>query len=117
MRRLWRWRKGGAVIFAAVAALTSAIGTAAASPAHARGPQPPAQDPTTFDISQALKAMKDHQITSVQSTKDFLARISKYEPFYNAFTQMNPDALKEARASISVVPDTCRRGRSKVSRS
>ncbi len=99
MRRLWRWRKGGAVIFAAVAALTSAIGTAAASPAHARGPQPPAQDPTTFDISQALKAMKDHQITSVQLTKDFLARISKYEPFYNAFTQMNPDALKEARAS------------------
>jgi amidase len=58
-----------------------------------------AQDPTTFDITQALAAMKSGKITSVQLTKDFLARINKYEPFYNAFTQMNPDAIKEAMAS------------------
>ena len=61
--------------------------------------------------------MKDHQITSVQLTKDFLARINKYEPFYNAFTQMNPDALKEAKVSDLRRAHTSRSGRSKVSRS
>lgn len=99
MRRLTRLQTGGVVIFTSVAVVTSAIGTASASPSQRGKPQPLTQDPTTFDISQALAAMQNHQITSVQLTSDFLARIKKYEPSYNAFTQMNPDALKEAKAS------------------
>lgn len=58
-----------------------------------------AQDPTTFTITQALNALKAHKYTSVELTKAFLNRIGKYQPYYNAFTQMNPDAVKEALAS------------------
>jgi Asp-tRNA(Asn)/Glu-tRNA(Gln) amidotransferase A subunit family amidase len=43
--------------------------------------------------------MKTGKITSVQLTQDFLARINEFEPFYNAFTQMNPDVINEAEAS------------------
>jgi amidase len=65
------------------------------SPSHAAN----AVNPTAFTITQALDAFKERKLTSVELTQDFLARIAKYEPYYNAFTQMNPDAISEAKAS------------------
>jgi Asp-tRNA(Asn)/Glu-tRNA(Gln) amidotransferase A subunit family amidase len=55
-------------------------------------------DPTSYTIAQAQAALAQGQITSVALTNAYLARITTYEPFYNAFTNMNPDALKEAGA-------------------
>jgi len=39
------------------------------------------------------------RFTSVSLTQAFLARIAVYEPFYNAFTFMNPEALAAAAAA------------------
>jgi hypothetical protein len=100
-------RAVGAAGIAVCALLAGYVRTPAASAStqptstvNARGSHGKAQDPTTFDISQALAAMKRGKITSVQLSEDFLARINEYEPYYNAFTQLNPDAIKEAMASI-----------------
>jgi Asp-tRNA(Asn)/Glu-tRNA(Gln) amidotransferase A subunit family amidase len=105
MRITSRRKRAGAVGIAACALLGGYVATPAASAAsrptnaHEGHSKVKAQDPTTFDISQALAAMKSGKITSVQLSKDFLARINKYEPYYNAFTQFNPNAIKEAMAS------------------
>ncbi len=108
MRITSQRRRVGAAGIAVCALLAGYVGTPAASAASrpsstvtAPGSygKVQAQDPTTFDISQALAAMKSGKITSVQLTEDFLARINKYQPYYNAFTQLNPDAIKEALAS------------------
>src|SRR5262245_60611565 len=56
-------------------------------------------DPTTFSITETLKGLETGKFTSVQLVEAFLARIEKYEPYYNAFTQMNPDARADAAAS------------------
>lgn len=58
-----------------------------------------AEDPTTFTITQTLDALKTGKVTSVELVHDYLARINQYEPYYNAFTQMYPDAMKDAMAS------------------
>ncbi|WP_181310976.1 amidase [Nocardioides campestrisoli] len=57
------------------------------------------QDPTTLTISETLTALKWRRTTSVELVKAFQARIDTYEPFYNAFTQLNPGALADAAAS------------------
>ena len=51
------------------------------------------------ETAEALHALATHQYTSVELTQAFLGRIAEYEPYYNAFTQLNPDAIKEAMAS------------------
>ncbi|WP_298455234.1 amidase family protein [uncultured Cellulomonas sp.] len=56
-------------------------------------------DPTTFTITEALTALDAGEYTSVELVEAFLARIETYEPYYNAFTQMNVDALDDAAAS------------------
>ena len=56
-------------------------------------------DPTTFSITETLKGLETGKFTSVQLVEAFVARIEQYEPYYNAFTQMNPDALADAAAS------------------
>jgi Asp-tRNA(Asn)/Glu-tRNA(Gln) amidotransferase A subunit family amidase len=56
-------------------------------------------DPTTFTITETLKALETGKYTSVGLVTAFLARIDSYEPYYNAFTQMNPNALADAAAS------------------
>jgi Asp-tRNA(Asn)/Glu-tRNA(Gln) amidotransferase A subunit family amidase len=56
-------------------------------------------DPTTFTVTQTLKALETGKYTSVQLVEAFLERIDTYEPYYNAFTQMNPHALADAAAS------------------
>ncbi len=108
MRITRQRRRVGAAAIAATALLAGYVAIPAASAAnlptstvtgHGSYGKVKAQDPTTFDISQALAAMKSGKITSVQLSEDFLARINKYQPYYNAFTQLNPDAIKEAMAS------------------
>lgn len=57
------------------------------------------KDPTSFTITQTLSALESGRLTSRGLTQKYLARIRRYEPYYNAFTQMNPDALHDARVS------------------
>ena len=106
-------RKAGAVGLAATATLATAgllaasLPAATAAPPVAAGPAAYAKgwsdlqeaDPTTFTITETLKALETGKYTSVELVEAFLARIDTYEPYYNAFTQMNPDALADAAAS------------------
>ena len=57
-----------------------------------------AVDIVELTISDIEKGFAERRFTSEQLTVLHLARIEKYEPFYNAFTSMNPSALDEARA-------------------
>lgn len=57
------------------------------------------RDPTTLTLTETLKALETGKYTSVELVEAFLKRIDTYEPYYNAFTQMNPDALADAAAS------------------
>jgi Asp-tRNA(Asn)/Glu-tRNA(Gln) amidotransferase A subunit family amidase len=98
-----RRRKAG-IAGAAVSAILAVSCVAVAVPAsaatqHSAGHAHNLPDPTTYTITQTLDTLKEYKLTSVQLTQDFLARIKKYEPYYNAFTQMNPDAINEAKAS------------------
>lgn len=102
-------RRAGAAGLAATAALAAAGLVATALPTATAAPGPAVQakgwgnlgafDPTTFTIAETLKALETGKFTSVQLVEAFLARIEKYEAYYNAFTQMNPDALADAAAS------------------
>ncbi|GAB3061790.1 amidase family protein [Intrasporangium mesophilum] len=56
-------------------------------------------DPTTLTLTETLKGLETGKFTSVDLVKAYLARIEKFEPYYNAFTQMNPNALEDAAAS------------------
>ncbi|MGW5360189.1 amidase [Actinopolymorpha pittospori] len=56
-------------------------------------------NPTTFTITETLEGLETGKYTSVELVKAYLARIETYEPYYNAFTQMNPDALAAAASS------------------
>lgn len=49
---------------------------------------------TVQDIQQGFKK---GEFTSEELTESFLERIDKFEPTYNAFTYLNPDALETAR--------------------
>src|SRR5690606_32922199 len=66
-------------------------------------PTPPGllakQDPTTFTLTDTLTALRTHRVTAVELLEAYLERIETYDRNYNAFTQMNPDARAEAKAS------------------
>jgi amidase len=111
----WKKRRAAAVRLA-VSTLLATAGIVAAVPASASGapgaPGDPAgqgqgngwgnlgfRDPTTFTITETLKALQTGKYTSVDLVDAFVKRIDAYEPYYNAFTQMNPDALADAAAS------------------
>lgn len=91
----------------ALVVTTGLVAPAAASP----GSIPPGQsqgagwgnlavpDPTTLTLAETLKGLETGKFTSVDLVKAYLARIEKFEPYYNAFTQMNPNALVDAAAS------------------
>jgi Asp-tRNA(Asn)/Glu-tRNA(Gln) amidotransferase A subunit family amidase len=62
----------------------------------------PGSDATTIDIVEMTIAdiqdgLATGRFTAEALTAAFLQRIEKYEPFYNAFTFMNPTALEDAR--------------------
>ena len=50
-------------------------------------------------IEAVQKGFADGSFTSAGLTQAFLDRIALYEPFYNAFTFMNPGALADAEAA------------------
>lgn len=55
-------------------------------------------DVVELTITEAQRGLAEGRFTSVSLTEAFLARIARYEPFYNAFTFMNPSALADAAA-------------------
>jgi Asp-tRNA(Asn)/Glu-tRNA(Gln) amidotransferase A subunit family amidase len=55
-------------------------------------------DIVELTISDIEKGFTERRFTSEELTVLHLARIERYEPFYNAFTSMNPSALDDARA-------------------
>lgn len=55
-------------------------------------------DVVELTIDKVQQGFADGTFTSEALTIAFLARIARYEPFYNAFTFMNPAALDDARA-------------------
>src|SRR5262249_15333471 len=98
-----RQRRAGVAAIAVSALLAvgylAAPGSAAAAPNPGHSKDYQAQDPTTFTITQTLDALKTGKYTSVELVRAYLDRIATYEPYYNAFTQMYPDAIKDAKAS------------------
>ena len=55
-------------------------------------------DVVELTITEAQKGLAEGRFTSVSLTEAFLSRIARYEPYYNAFTFMNPFALADAAA-------------------
>lgn len=56
-------------------------------------------DVVELTIDDVQKGFAEGQFTSEALTLAFLDRIAKYEPYYNAFTFMNPGALDDAKAA------------------
>jgi len=87
----------------AVAAATASVAAAAVcalgGAASAQADPAAIPNPVTLTITQAKVAFAAGQYSSVELTQAYLSRIDRYEPFYNAFTAMNPDALREAAAA------------------
>jgi Asp-tRNA(Asn)/Glu-tRNA(Gln) amidotransferase A subunit family amidase len=55
-------------------------------------------DVVELTIADVQKGFAEGRFTSELLTAAHLKRIERYEPYYNAFTFMNPDALADARA-------------------
>ncbi|MDA0311748.1 MAG: amidase family protein, partial [Gemmatimonadetes bacterium] len=68
-------------------------GIALAIPATVVGQEINVVELTVADVQAAYA---DGTYTAVQLTRAFLARIDKYEGYYNAFISMNPNALAMA---------------------
>ncbi|HEX8324929.1 MAG TPA: amidase [Tepidisphaeraceae bacterium] len=77
-----------------VAAVTAALvlGGLTARPTEA------AFDIIDLSITDALAGMTGGQYTSAELTQAYLDRIKAFDPTYNAFVSMNPDALAQAQA-------------------
>jgi len=59
-----------------------------------------AAEPFPFEeitVDELLGGYRTGRYTTEEVVKAHLDRIAKYEPFYNAFTMLNPNALAEAR--------------------
>jgi len=81
----------------AAAALTvgcASSGTAPSGSAPSRAPQINVLELTIPQVEADYAA---HKYTAVQLVQAYLDRIATYEPHYNAFISMNPNALAEAR--------------------
>jgi amidase len=59
-------------------------------------------DVSELTVAQVEAGYASGRFTAVDLTKAFLARIQKYEPRYNAFISMNPNALRVAAHLDSV---------------
>jgi amidase len=57
-----------------------------------------AVDVVELTAQEIAAGLASHSYTSVDLVNEFLARINTYEPYYNAFVTMNPDALADAAA-------------------
>ncbi|MGW0632966.1 amidase [Streptomyces sp. NPDC002758] len=88
-----------ALVAPAIPASASSEGATPGVPSGAGWGNLAVPDPTSLTLTQTLKGLESGKFTSVDLVKAYLARIDKFEPYYNAFTQMNPDALADAAAS------------------
>jgi len=75
--------------------LVSAVGVAVAAPSATQAATFKVVELTVEDIQAGLSS---GTFTSVDLVESFLARIDTYEPTYNAFTSLNPDAVETAKA-------------------
>jgi amidase/aspartyl-tRNA(Asn)/glutamyl-tRNA(Gln) amidotransferase subunit A len=86
-------------LFLAAVMLTAGCASSGTTPSAAT---PPARDQRIdvleLTISQVQADYAAHKYTAEQLVKAYLDRIATYEPHYNAFISMNPNALAEARA-------------------
>jgi amidase len=57
-----------------------------------------AVDVVELTAQEIAAGLASHSYTSVDLVNEFIARINAYEPHYNAFVTMNPDALADAAA-------------------
>jgi Asp-tRNA(Asn)/Glu-tRNA(Gln) amidotransferase A subunit family amidase len=55
-------------------------------------------DVTEMTVGEIEAGLASNSFTSVELTQSFLARIATYEPTYNAFVSLNPEALSIAAA-------------------
>lgn len=98
-RHSQRVRHAGLALSAVLACTTISL----TAPQAVAAPTPPGllakQDPTTFTLTDTLTALRTHRVTAVELLEAYLERIETYDRNYNAFTQMNPDAMAEAKAS------------------
>ena len=82
---------------AALAAVCTTLVAGACAPAAQRPSRAPI-DVVELTAQQIQADYAAHKYTAVQLTRAYLDRIARYEPRYNAFISMNPDALSTARA-------------------
>ncbi|WP_370614432.1 amidase [Mumia sp. Pv 4-285] len=95
---------GAAVTLVTATALVTPTASAAPDASDRRPSQGKSKhldrvDLSTLTIAETLKGLETGKYSSVELVEAFLDRIEAYEPYYNAFTQMNPDALSDAAAS------------------
>lgn len=83
-------RNGVGIVTAVLAAI--ALTGLSARPAAA------AVDIIDLSITEALTAMASGEYTAAELTRAYLDRIQAFDPTYNAFVSMNPDALAQAQA-------------------
>lgn len=55
-------------------------------------------DVTELTVAEIEAGLAAHTYTSVELTQSYLARIAEFEPTYNAFVSLNPEALSIAAA-------------------
>ena len=75
-----------------VAAAALLVGFSIASPAAAL------VDVTEMTVAEIEAGFASNTFTSVELTQSYLARIAEFEPTYNAFVSLNPEALSIAAA-------------------
>jgi amidase len=84
--------------FSRAAARAVCVGALAAALATAAAAQAPAIDVVELTADRIQEDYAARRYTAVQLTQAFLDRIARFEPHYNAFITMNPDALQTAAA-------------------
>lgn len=61
--------------------------------------EPAEIDVVELTVADVQQGFAEGRFTSEELTQAHLDRIARYEPYYNAFTFMSPDALADARAA------------------
>jgi Asp-tRNA(Asn)/Glu-tRNA(Gln) amidotransferase A subunit family amidase len=80
---------------AALLALAGALAASVVAPNAARAQE---IDVTEMTVADVRAGYASGAFTAVELTRAFLDRIARYEPHYNAFISMNPEALADAAA-------------------
>lgn len=88
-----------------LALLLSSIATAIpTSPLHAESGRSSSFSVEEASIDQIHSALLTRRTTCVQVVQKYLTRIEAYEPVFNAFVEVNPNALSQAAALDAAMP-------------